>query len=1076
MWIVRLALRRPYTFIVASLLVVLLGVVTIRRMATDILPEIDVPVVSVIWAYPGVSPEDMEKRIVTVAERAYTTTVNDIERMESQSMNGVSVIKVFFQPGAKVEAAVAQLTSISQTVLRILPPGITPPLIIRYSAASVPVLQVGIGSKTLSEQELYDYNLNFVRTQLATVQGASIPLPYGGKPRQVMIDLDPEALFARGLSATDVTAAINAQNLILPAGTAKIGDREYNVQINSSPEVLAQLADLPIREVNGSTVYIRDVAQVRDGYAVQANVVRQDGRRSSLLTVIKNGGASTLDVVERIQAALPRIQATLPPELEVKLLFDQSVFVRAAVDGVVKEALIAALLTGTMILLFLGSWRSTLIITISIPLSILGSIVALSALGQTLNVMTLGGLALAVGILVDDATVEIENIHRNLGQGKPLQQAILDGAQQIATPAFVSTLCICIVFVPVFFLSGAARSLFVPLGMAVVFAMLASYLLSRTLVPVLVRYLLKPEVELYVTPEQAQGGWIWRIHQGFDRGFERFRGGYRGVLAWALGRRGAVFALFGGFFGLSALLYPLLGQDFFPRVDGGQFRLHVRAPAGTRIEQTEVYFARVEAAIRRTVPERELALIIDNIGLPVGGVNLAFSDSATIGAADGEILVSLEEGHSPTHRYVERLRRTLKTEFPELTFFFQPSDIVTQILNFGLPAPIDVQVSGPPRNQAENYRIARKLEREIARIPGAADVHLHQIVDSPALRVNVDRTRAAQMGLSQRDVANTLLYSLASSGQSAPNYWLNPKNGVNYLVAVQTPQSRVNSAAALENTPITAAGLSSPQLLSNLASLERRNQMQVINHYNVQPTFNVYANVQNRDLGGVASEIGAVVARAEKELPRGSRIAVRGQVESMNTAFTSLALGLVFAIVLVYCLMVVNFQSWVDPLVIIAALPGALAGICWMLFVTQTTVSVPALMGAIMAIGVATANSILLVTFANDRRHEGDDATAAALAAGYTRLRPVLMTALAMILGMLPMALGFGEGGEQNAPLGRAVIGGLLVATFATLFFVPVVYSVLRRKPPHDPEAEDSEAAESPMRPAYSALPQQQQE
>ncbi|BAC88817.1 efflux RND transporter permease subunit [Gloeobacter violaceus] len=1076
MWIVRLALRRPYTFIVASLLVVLLGVVTIRRMATDILPEIDVPVVSVIWAYPGVSPEDMEKRIVTVAERAYTTTVNDIEHMESQSMNGVSVIKVFFQPGAKVEAAVAQLTSISQTILRILPPGITPPLIIRYSAASVPVLQVGIGSKTLSEQELYDYNLNFVRTQLATVQGASIPLPYGGKPRQVMIDLDPEALFARGLSATDVTAAINAQNLILPAGTAKIGEREYNVQINSSPEVLAQLADLPIREVNGSTVYIRDVAQVRDGYAVQTNVVRQDGRRSSLLTVIKNGGASTLDVVERIKAALPRIQATLPPELEVKLLFDQSLFVRAAVDGVVKEALIAALLTGTMILLFLGSWRSTLIITISIPLSILCSIVALSTLGQTLNVMTLGGLALAVGILVDDATVEIENIHRNLGQGKPLREAILDGAQQIATPAFVSTLCICIVFVPVFFLSGAARSLFVPLGMAVVFAMLASYLLSRTLVPVLVRYLLKPEVELYIAPEQAQGDWIWGIHRGFDRGFEHFRGGYRGILTWALGHRGAVFALFGGFFALSALLYPLLGQDFFPSVDGGQFRLHVRAPAGTRIEQTEVSFAKVEAAIRRTVPERELALIIDNIGLPVGGVNLAFSDSATIGAADGEILVSLEEGHGPTHQYVERLRRTLETEFPELTFFFQPSDIVTQILNFGLPAPIDVQVSGPPRNQAENYRIARKLESEIARIPGAVDVHLHQILDAPALRVNVDRTRAAQIGLSQRDVANTLLYSLASSGQSAPNYWLNPKNGVNYLVAIQTPQYRVDSAAALENTPITAAGLSAPQLLSNLASLERRNQMQVVNHYNVQPTFDIYANVQNRDLGGVASEIGAIVARAEKELPRGSRIAMRGQVESMNTAFTSLALGLIFAVVLVYCLMVVNFQSWVDPLVIIAALPGALAGICWMLFVTQTTVSVPALMGTIMAIGVATANSILLVTFANDRRGEGDDATAAALAAGYTRLRPVLMTALAMILGMLPMALGLGEGGEQNAPLGRAVIGGLLVATFTTLFFVPVVYSVLRRKPPHDPEAEETEPAESLARPAYSALPQQQQE
>lgn len=1058
MWIVRLALRRPYTFVVAALLVLILGVVTLRRMATDIFPDINLPVASVIWTYTGMSPDDMEKRIVTVAERAYTTTVNDIEHIESQSMLGVSVIKLFFQPGARIEAAVAQLTATSQSVTRVMPPGTVPPLIIRYSASSVPVLQLGVSGESLSEQALYDYGLNFVRTQLATVQGASIPLPYGGKPRQIMVDLNLGALQARGLSPADVSTAINSQNLILPSGTAKLGEREYNVRLNSSPDAVAALADLPVRQVGGSTVYIRDVASVRDGYAVQTNIVRQDGRRSSLLSVLKAGGASTLDVVDRIKAALPRIQSTLPPELKIGQLFDQSVFVRAALDGVLREAVIAASLTAAMILLFLGSWRSTLIVTVSIPLSILCSIIALSLLGQTLNVMTLGGLALAVGILVDDATVEIENIHRNLREGKPLTQAILDGAQQIATPALVSTLAICIVFVPVVFLTGVAQFLFVPLALAVVFAMLASYLLSRTLVPVMVRYLLKDELHLYqdVPEAHTRGKDIaWRVHEGFNRAFERFRDGYRNMLGWILGHRPIVFVCFGCFFVGSFVLLPFIGRDFFPAVDGGQFRLHVRAPAGTRIEETERLFGRVEQTIRRTIPAQELELILDNIGLPVGGVNLAFSDSATIGASDGEILVALKEGeHRPTGEYVERLRRTLKAEFPEAVFFFQASDIVTQILNFGLPAPIDIQIAGPGANRQRNYALARELETRVRLVAGAADVHLHQVVDAPDLRVVVDRTRAIEAGLTQRDVANSLLVSLSSSSQAAPNYWINPKNGVNYLVAVQTPQYRMDTIDALKNTPIVGAGLSAPQLLSNLATFERSRSMAVINHYNVQPVYDVYANVYNRDLGAVADEIEVIVADIRSKLPRGSAIVMRGQVESMNGAFLSLGLGLIFAIVLVYCLMVVNFQSWIDPFIIITALPGALSGILWMLFVTQTTLSVPALMGSIMSIGVATANSILLVTFANEQRAEGKDALGAALAAGYTRLRPVLMTALAMILGMLPMALGFGEGGEQNAPLGRAVIGGLIVATITTLLFVPLVYSVLRRREPRELDAD----------------------
>ncbi|MEH1951817.1 MAG: efflux RND transporter permease subunit [Nostoc sp.] len=1068
MWIVKLALRRPYTFVITSILIFVLGVVTITRMATDIFPEINIPVVSVIWSYSGVSPEEMEQRIVTASERSFTTTVNDIEHIESQSLNGVSVIKVFFQPGAKIEAAVAQLTSNTQTILRGLPPGITPPLIIRYNASNVPILQLSVSSTSLSEQELYDNGNNFLRTQLATVQGASVPLPYGGKPRQIMVDIDPQALFAKGLSATDVTTAITAQNLILPGGNAKLGDREYSVRLNSSPQVLEALNNLPIKQINGTVIYIRDVAQVHDGFAVQNNIVRRDGRRSSLLTILKSGSASTLDVVARVKERLPKIQATLPKELDLEILFDQSIFVKASIHGVLTEGLIAACLTAAMILLFLGSWRSTLIVAISIPLSILCSIIALRLIGQTLNIMTLGGLSLAVGILVDDATVEIENIHRNLGQGKPLQQAILDGAQQIAVPAFVSTLAICIVFIPIVFLTGVAQSLFMPLGMAVVFAMLASYLLSRTVVPMLAKFLLGKELHLYTEHENlgnngnghisdpvSKKDIFWRIHEQFNRQFEKFRQTYRNTLAKALNHRGVVFAMFGAFWVSALVLLPFVGQDFFPQVDAGQFRLHVRAPAGTRLEKTEQIFTQVENEIRRVIPEQELEIILDNIGLPVGGVNLAFSDTATIGPGDGEILVGLKEGkHHPTWQYVRQLRQTLTAQFPELTFFFQPADIVTQILNFGLPAPIDIQVIGPAKNRRDNYKIAQKIKTQIAQIPGAVDVHLHQVVDAPDLRINVDRSQAQRNGLTQRDVANNLLTSLSSSGQTSPNFWLDPIKGVSYPVAVQVPQYKLNSLEKIQNTPI-ANGSSSSQLLSNIAIAKRGKAPAVVNHYNVQPVFNIYANVQGRDLGGVASDIYKIVGQFQQKLPRGTSIMVKGQVETMNSSFLGLEVGLIFAIGLVYCLIVVNFQSWVDPFIIMMALPNALAGIVWILFVTNTTFSVPSLMGAIMSIGVATANSILLVTFANEQRLIGEKAISAALSAGYTRLRPVLMTAGAMIMGMLPMSLGLGEGGEQNAPLGRAVIGGLLAATVATLIFVPVIYSILRRKQPQNLELEE---------------------
>src|SRR5438552_7183743 len=1082
MWIVQLALRRPYSFTVMAILIVLVGVVTITRMSTDIFPNVNIPVVSVIWSYAGVAPEEMEKRFVTVCERAMTTTVNDIDHIESQSYNGVSVIKVFFHEGAKVEAGVAQITSITQTLLRIMPPGTTPPLIIQYSASNVPILQLGLSGKTLSEQQLYDLGLNFIRTQLATIQGAQVPLPYGGKSRQVMVDIDPQKLYGKGLSPADVSNAVNAQNVILPAGTQKIGDREYNVRLNSSPELLQVLNDLPIKQVNGATVYIRDVANVRDGFAVQTNIVAQNRIRSALLTVLKSASASTLDIIKRVKDALPRIQATLPKELQISQLFDQSIFVRASINGVLREGVIAACLTALMILLFLGNWRSTLVVATSIPLSILCSIIVLGALGETLNIMTLGGLALAVGILVDDATVELENIHRNLAMGKPMIRAILDGAAQIAVPAFVSTLSICIVFVPIFFLSGTAKYLFQPLATAVIFAMLASYFLSRTVVPTMVKFLMRGHMEEIDTslarklddveggaPENEKSsaagvrkevrgddrpsagilgsisGFFFGIHERFNRAFEKVRDRYVEALRWCLAHRGVVFAAMGGFVLISLCLVPFLGRDFFPAVDAGQFRLHVRAPVGTRLEATEERFYEVGRVIREVIPPNEIQNVLDNIGLPVSGINLAFSDNATISSADGEILVALNAKHKPTAQYMRILRERLHHDFPDMEFYFAAPDIVSQILNFGIPAPIDIQITG---RDSKGYDIANEIRSRITQIPGAADVHVHQVVHGPDLRVNVDRTRAQQIGLTQNDVARTMLISLSSSGQNAPNFWLNFQNGVNYQVAVQTPQYKMDTLQDLQNTPVVAQNLPRPELLANLATVERRESPIIVNHYDVQPVFDVLANVQGRDLGGVADQINKVVNEAKSKLPRGTFLSVRGQVESMNKSFAGIGAGILFAIVLVYFLMAVNFQSWTDPFVIIMALPGALCGIIWMLFVTGTTLSVPSLMGAIMAIGVATANSILVVSFANDERCGDNPKSAhdAALSAGFTRLRPVLMTALAMIIGMLPFSFGLGEGGEQNAPLGRAVIGGLIFATFATLFFVPVVYSMLRKE------------------------------
>ncbi len=1040
-----------------AVLIAVLGGISILSMQKDIFPYIDIPVVSVVWSYNGISPNDMANRIVTICERAMTTTVNDIEHMESSSYNGVAVVRVFFQPNVKIDLAIAQVTAINQTILRVLPPGIFPPNILKYDASSVPILQIGLSSKTLSEQELFDLGLNFIRTQLATVQGASIPLPYGGKMRQVMVDIDPNALYAKGLSATDISNALNAQNLILPAGDAKIGNRDYFIEMNSSPLTVPAMNDLPVKTVNGATVYMRDIGQVRDGFAVQTNIVRENGRRGALLTVLKNGQASTLDIVNEIKTALPKVAAGLPPALNIKPLFDQSLFVRAAINGVVREALVAAGLTALMILLFLGSWRSTVIVCTSIPLSILTSCIILWAMGDTVNVMTLGGMALAVGILVDDATVEIENVHRNMGMAKPLTRAILDGAQQIALPAFVSTLAICIVFVPVLLLTGPAKFLFTPLALAVVFAMMMSYFLTRTLVPTMVHYMLGTEVEIYALGEEGlehAKGVIWQTHHAFNRKFEKMRAGYRRALGWCLHHRGRVSIIYGVFVLASLGLVMVVGSDFFPYVDSGQLRLHVRAPEGTRIEETERIFGSVEETIRKTLQPGELEEVIDNIGLPTSGVNLAFGDSATIGAADGDILISLDEKHHRPTQLIEReLRAALRKGYPDESFAFGAANITNQILNFGLPSPIDIQVVG--RNADANYKIAQDIERKLTLVPGAVDVHINQEVSTPSIRFDVDRSKANQAGLTQRDVANSMLISLSSSGQTAPNQWLNPQNGVNYNVAVQTPQYRISSIDDIRRTPITSAAGGNTQLLDNLLSgVHRGITTSLISHYNVQPVFDVFANTDLRDLGGVASDIQKIVKQENAHLPKATSIAVRGQVETMRTSFRRLGFGVLFAILLVYLLMVVNFQSWLDPFIILTALPGAFAGILWMLFATQTTLSVPSLMGSIMAIGVATANSILLVTFANDERKEGKNEIEAALSAGFTRIRPVLMTALAMIIGMLPMALGLGEGGEQNAPLGRAVIGGLLFATFSTLFFVPIVYSFLRKKPPLDQDEE----------------------
>jgi multidrug efflux pump subunit AcrB len=1054
MWIVRLALRRQYTFVVMAILMLVGGVTAIVSMPTDIFPFINIPVASVIWSYQGMSPEEMADRIVTVSERGMTTTVNNIEHMESTTYNGVSVIRMFFQPTAKIELAIAQITALAQTLLRPLPPGTFPPLILSYDASSVPILQLALQSDTLSEQQLYDYGQNFIRTQLATVQGAAVPLPYGGKVRAIMVDVDPHAMYANHVSATDVSNAMNAQAPVIPAGTAKIGTREYVIQMNSSPFTVEEMNAMPLHTVNGATVYMRDIAQVRDGYQVQTNIVRANGRRSALLTVLKNGAASTLDIVQAVKDELPRILAGLPKSLKVRELFDQSLFVRAAINGVLREATIAAALTGLMILLFIGSWRSTLIVCISIPLSILTSLIVLSLLGETVNVMTLGGLALAVGILVDDATVEIENVHRNLGMRKPLTRAILDGAQQIAVPAFVSTLSICIVFVPVLLLTGAAKFLFTPLAGAVVFAMMTSYLLTRTLVPTMVHYLLKHEAELYQRGEGGEAapseGLIWRVHHQFNRGFEKMREHYKSVLEWSLAHRVWVAGVFILFIVGSLSLAFVVGRDFFPYVDSGQIRLHVRAPEGTRIEETEILFADVEREVRRVIPPEELDMMLDNIGLANSGINLAYGDTSSIGSSDGEILISLnrERQRTGTLEYQRRLREVLRARFPQATFFFQAANITNQILNFGLPMPIDVQIIG--LNAEANYRLAREMRARIAAIPGAVDVFIRQQVNTPTVRVNLDRAMANQTGMTQRDVANSVLISLSASGQVAPNQWVNPTNGVSYQVQVQTPQYRIDSFDALQRTPLTPPSGSSTQLLNNLATLERTTSTTIVNHYNVQPVFDIYANTDRRDLGGVAGDVNKILAEYRPKLTPGSEIVMRGQVATMESSFFRLGIGMIFAVLLVYLLMVVNFQSWVDPFIILMAVPGALSGILWMLFITQTTLNVPSLMGSIMAIGVATANSILLVTFANDERVENKNEFEAALSAGVTRIRPVTMTALAMIIGMTPMALALGEGGEQNAPLGRAVIGGLIVATFMTLFFVPIMYTFLRKRAPED--------------------------
>ena len=1039
MWIVRIALQRPYTFIVMAILILLATPLAVMRTPVDVLPEIDIPVISVIWNYNGLSPQQIGDRITQNHERSLTTTVNDIEHIESQSLTGIAIIKIYFQPNVNIQTAIAQVVAVSQAVIRQMPPGITPPLIIKYTASSIPVIQVGLSSKTMPEQSMFDTATNVLRPQLVTIPGAAIPWPYGGKQRVVSVDIDPKALLAKGLSSTDVINAVNTQNLTLPSGTAKIGDIEYNVDTNAAIGSIAAMNKIPVKTVKGSTIYLGEVAHVRDGFTPQTNVVRKDGQRGMLLSVLKNGGASTLDVVEGIKAKLPSVLPTLPEGLEVKLLADQSVFVKTAISGVIHEALIAAVLTAVMLLLFLGNWRTTSIIAISIPLSIFCSVVLLHAIGESINIMTLGGLALAVGILVDDATVTIENIERHLHMGSELYTAILDGAGEIAVPAFVSTLCICIVFVPMFFLQGVARYLFVPLAEAVVFAMLASYLLSRTLVPTLA---------LMLMGHQGRRGRIDRfidaIHQAFNTRFEQLRAGYVLLLSHLLTHRRSFVTWFLGFCVLSCGLYGLMGRDLFPSVDTGQIKLHMRAPTGTRIERTAVLADEVEAVIREVIPASELETIIDNLGLPYSGINLSYSTSGTIGTLDAEILISLKPGHQPSERYIEALPQRLKKRFPELEFFFQPADIVTQILNFGTPAAIDVQITGA--RYEDNQRIAGQLAARINQVAGAADVHVHQRLDGPSLQLDMDRTRLQTLGLNPNDVAQNLLLPLSGSAQTAPSFWLNPTNRVVYNLTVQAPQYKIGSLDDLLQLPVSsAASANAPQVLGNLVTVSPSRSYGVMSRFNIQPAIDVYANVRGRDLGSVAKAVQALIDDARPTLPKGSQIALRGQVQTMQASYLGLGVGLLGAIVLVYLLIVVNFQSWLDPFIIITALPAALAGIAWMLVLTNTGLSVPALTGAIMTMGVATANSILVVSFARQRMDEGLAPLAAALEAGATRLRPVLMTALAMILGMIPMAIGLGEGAEQNAPLGRAVIGGLLFATCSTVLFVPVVFASFHR-------------------------------
>ncbi|HTJ96382.1 MAG TPA: efflux RND transporter permease subunit [Rhodocyclaceae bacterium] len=1044
MWIVNIALRRPYTFIVMALLIFLATPLVLVRMATDIFPEINIPVISIIWNYNGLSAQEMGQRITATNERVLTTTVNDIEHIESQSLAGVAVIKVFFQPDASIQTAIAQVASVEQAILRQLPPGITPPLVIKYSASSVPVIQLGLSSDTMSEQGLFDTAINFLRTKLVTIPGVAIPYPYGGKSRVVSVDLDPQALQAKGMSPTDVVNAIAAQNLILPGGTAKFGGTEVNVNMNGSPRVIDELNDIPVKTVNGATTFLGEVAHVRDGFSPQTNIARKDGQRGVLLSVLKNGGASTLQIVDALRASLKEIEPTLPDDVKVTALFDQSVFVKSAITGVIHEAIIAACLTAAMILLFLGNWRTTCIIAISIPLSVLSSILALNALGETINIMTLGGLALAVGILVDDATVTIENIERYLHLGHDLETAILEGAGEIAVPALVSTLCICIVFVPMFFLTGVAKFLFVPLAEAVMFAMIASYILSRTLVPTLVMLFMRNTK--HGNGHAAEEGVVHkpnlleRTYKRFDTQFERLRGSYIVVLSALLPRRKVFAPLFLAFCVLSCGLYFTLGRDFFPSVDAGIARLHFRAPTGTRIEETARIAEQIEAVIREKIPANELGTILDNLGLPYSGINLSYSNAGTIGTFDGEIQIALKPDHAPTNDYVEALRKELPQRFPNVEFFFQPADVVTQILNFGLPAAIDVQFAG--NNIKENYRLASLLQNEVKKIHGAVDVHIQQRIDQPAMQLTMDRSRLQQMGLSASNVAQNVLVPLSGSFQTAPAYWLNPKNGVSYSVVVQTPQYNIDSLDALMQIPVGTGSATVPsQLLSNLVQVSSTREQAGVSRYNIEPVVDLYVSVNGRDLGSVASEVEKAIDAIRPQLAKGSKVTLRGQVQTMRSSFIGLGVGLIMAIVLVYLLIVVNFQSWIDPFIIITALPAALAGIAWMLFLTGTTLSVPALTGAIMTMGVATANSILMVSFARERLLAGELPLSAALEAGATRLRPVMMTALAMIIGMLPMALGFGDGGEQNAPLGRATIGGLLFATVSTLFFVPLVFA-----------------------------------